>query len=92
MDQGHFAAKSHLKLPFLLISSKKTKTIFLESKHKILYFNCLRSCAKIFMKFDHIDWKILAFKVGKLNFEHWPTILDDFDHHLWKKFALWILN
>jgi len=44
------------------------------------------------MKFDRIDWKISTFKVGKkINFEHWPAIADDFDHHLWKKFALWIL-
>jgi len=40
------------------------------------------------MKFDPTDWKILAFKIGKKNFEHWPTSLDDFDRHLWKKFAL----
>jgi len=44
------------------------------------------------MKFDHIEWKILAFKVGKKKSEHWPAISDDFDHHLWKLFALWLLN
>jgi len=43
------------------------------------------------MKLDRIDWKILAFKVGFF-FEQCPTILDGFDHHLWKKFKLWILN
>ena len=45
------------------------------------------------MKFDRIDWEILAFKVGKESFfEHWPAISDDFDRHLWKKFALQTLN
>jgi len=46
------------------------------------------------MKFDYIDWKILAFKVGKKKrfFEHYPTISDDFDFHLWKHFALQALN
>jgi len=38
------------------------------------------------MKFDRTDWKILAFEVGKKNCELWFAILDDFDHHLWKKF------
>jgi len=32
------------------------------------------------MKFDHTDWKILAFKVGKRSiFEHVPAFSDDFD-------------
>jgi len=63
-DHGPFSGKSHSKLLFLLRSSKKTKQFFfLEYNHKILYFTCLRSCGKIFMKFDGIDWKILAFKV-----------------------------
>jgi len=45
------------------------------------------------MKFDFTNWKILAFKVGKKTFfEHWPAILDDFDYHLSKNLALWILN
>jgi len=44
------------------------------------------------MKFDHTDWKILAFEVEKEVFKHWPAISDGFDHHLWKVFALWILN
>jgi len=35
------------------------------------------------MKFDHTNWKILAFKVGKKSFfEHWLAILDDFECHL----------
>jgi len=41
------------------------------------------------MKFDCTDWKILAFKVRKERFlDHWAAISDDFDHHLWKCFAL----
>jgi len=45
------------------------------------------------MKFDHRDWKILAFKVGIRSFsEHRPIISDDFDDHLWKVFVIWILN
>jgi len=45
------------------------------------------------MKFDHTDWKILAFKDGKKNvFEHWLAISNDFDCHLWKAFALRIFN
>jgi len=61
-----FFCQKTLKLPFLLHSSKRTKKIlFLESNHRILYFTCLRSCGKNFMKFDCTDWKILAFKVGK---------------------------
>jgi len=69
-DQGHFSIKNHSKLPFLLHSSKKKK-LFKEYNHNILYLFCLKSCGKIFMKFDYIDWKILVFKVGKkrvLNF------------------------
>jgi len=37
------------------------------------------------MKSNCIDWKILAFKVGKKSFfEHSHAILDDFDSHLWE--------
>jgi len=72
---------------------KQNNKLFLEYNHKILYFICLRSRGKNFMKFDRIDWKILAFKVGKKSlFEHWHTISDDFDHHLWNFFVLWIFN
>jgi len=90
----HFLAKKYSKLPCLLRSTKKQKKcFFLESNRKIVYFTCLRSCHKNFMKFDHIDWKILAFKVGRDNsFERWTAILNDFDHHLWNFFALWTLN
>jgi len=44
---------------------KQKLDIFLESNYRILYFTCLRSCSKIFIKFDHVDWKIVAFKVGQ---------------------------
>jgi len=45
------------------------------------------------MKFDRIDWKILAIKVGKeRGFEHWVAISNDFDRHLWNFFALQTLN
>jgi len=45
------------------------------------------------MKFDHTDWKILSFKVGKESlFEYWSAISDDFDSHLCKNLALWTLN
>jgi hypothetical protein len=45
------------------------------------------------MKFDRVDWKILAFKVEKESFfEHWSAISDDFDCHLWKFFSLQTLN
>jgi len=67
-DQGHFFAKSNSKLLFLLRSSKKTKKLFLQNDHNFLYFTCLRSCDKNFIKFNSIDWKILAFKVGKKGF------------------------
>jgi len=37
----------------------------------VLYYTCLRSCGKNFMKFGHTDWEISAFKVGnKSVFEH----------------------
>jgi len=53
----------------------------------------MRSSGKTFMKFGRMAWKILAFKVGKISFfKHWIAISDDFDHRLWKVFALWILN
>jgi len=49
----------------------------------MLYFNCLGSWGKKFMKFGGKDWKKITFKVGKKrSFEHQPTILEDFDHHL----------
>jgi len=41
------------------------------------------------MKFDHTNWKIFVFKVGKEGFfEPWPAISNDFDCHLWNFFAL----
>jgi len=64
---GHFSIKKHLELPFLLHTPKKTNKSFLESNHEILYLTCLKSCGTNFMKFDYIDWKIWAFKVGKKN-------------------------
>jgi len=71
-NQSHIFDKKHSKLLFLLHSSKKTKeTLFSYYNHKILYFTCLKSCTKNFMKFDRTNWKILAFKVGtKSFFEH----------------------
>jgi len=67
--QGPFSAEIHSKLPFLLRSSKKQKkTLFLEYNHKILYFTCLQSWGKNFMKFDITDSKILAIKVGERSF------------------------
>jgi len=48
-------------------TQKKRKIyIYLESNHRILYFTCLKSCGKNFMNFDSTDWKIIAFKVGKI--------------------------
>jgi len=45
------------------------------------------------MKFDCIDWKILAFKVGKESFFGcYLAISDDFDLNLWKKILLQTLN
>jgi len=49
-------------------TQKKRKIYFLEYNHRILYFTCLKSCGKNFMKFDHTDWKIIAFKVGNICF------------------------
>jgi len=41
------------------------------------------------MKFDHTDWKILAFQDGKKRFfDPLPAISDDFVCHLWNCFAL----
>jgi len=61
----------------------------LESNCRMLYFICLKAFGngKKLIKFDHTNWKILAFKVRK-KIEYWPTISDDFDCHLWKIFAL----
>jgi len=61
-NQDHFSLKKHSKLPFLLSSPKKTQNL---TTSRILYFTCLRSCGKNFMKFDLANWEILAFKVGK---------------------------
>jgi len=44
------------------------KRFFLESNRRILYFTCLKSCGKNFMKFDYTNWKIIAFKVGNICF------------------------
>jgi len=64
--QHHFSVKKHSKLLVLLHSPpKREKYIFIESNCRILYFTCLRSYGKNFMRFDCTDWKILAFKVGK---------------------------
>jgi len=61
-----FLVKNHSKLPFLLGSFKKIKNIFFwEWNCRILYLTFLKWCSKIFMTFDPIDLKILAFKVGK---------------------------
>jgi len=73
------------------IQKKRKKN--LESNRKILYFTCLKSCGKNFMKFDRTDWKIIAFKIGKIYFfKCWPAISDHFDSHLWNFFALDTLN
>jgi len=45
------------------IPKNRKKTFFPKSNHKIFYFTCLKSSGKIFIKFDCMDWKILAFKV-----------------------------
>jgi len=52
----------------VFIQEKEKKTIFSEYNHKILYFICMKSCGKFFMKFGRTDWKILAFKIGKTKF------------------------
>jgi len=89
-----FFCQKSLKIGiFIAFIQECIKIIFLESNHKILYFTCFKSCGKNFMKFDHTNWKILAFKVGrKSSFEHCLAILDDFNYHLWKKFILYNLN
>jgi len=82
-------SKNHSKLIFLLCLPKKIRKIhsFLESHCRILYFTCLKSYGKNFMKFDYIDWKIIAFKAEMLVcYYKW----------LWLPFveiiALWTLN
>ena len=60
-----FCNKKTLKtaISIAFVQENNKKTFFLESNCRILYFTCLKSCAKNFIKFDHIDWKILASKV-----------------------------
>jgi len=90
----HFLAQKLLKTAIFVAFIQETKkNIFLESNHRILYFTCLRSCGKNFMKFDCTDWKILALKVGiffflitSLQFQMTLTT------HLWNFFAVWTLN
>ena len=41
------------------------------------------------MKFDNIDWKIFAFKVGKQGFfNNGLKVSNDFDRHLWNSLKL----
>jgi len=64
-----FFSQKSLKIASSAAFTQKTiKILFLESNHRILYFTCLKSCGKNFMKFDRTDWKIIAFKVGKICF------------------------
>jgi len=53
---------------FVAFAKKTKKNLFLESNRRILYLAYLRSSDIIFMKFDRIDLKIWAFKVGKNSF------------------------
>jgi len=93
----HFFHQKPLKTVIWLrwTINTKTKLSFWEYDHRILYYICMRLCAKffVFVMFDCTDWKILTFKVKEFFFvESYPRISDDFDHNLWMFFALWVLN
>jgi len=59
-----FLSKTTQIVIFVAFIQESKKDVFLESNYSMLYFIYLRSCGIKFMKFDHIYWKILAFKVG----------------------------
>jgi len=63
-----FCQKSLKTASLVLFTPQKRKIYILESNLRILYFTCFKSCGKNFTKFDRTDWKILAFKVGKICF------------------------
>jgi len=76
---------------FVAFIQENKKNTLLGTNHRNLYITCLRSHNKNFMKFDRIDWKILAFKLGKTIFlEHWHAISNDFNFHLWKFQHYWL--